>query len=476
VSSDEPGVRSDTSASGQLDGSEHPPESRRSSEPSQRSEPSLRGEREPFALVETWASLSPDERREGFRSLSRRESEELFLGLGAPDQLEILLGLPEDEQRAWMRLLPPDDAADVVQVGPVEERERLLGLLDNPTRREVNALLAYAEDAAGGLMNTRYARLRPEMTVDEAIRYLRKQAREYLETIYYVYVLDEDQRLLGVVSFRELFAARSKRIVSDVMRTKVATVREEEDQETVSRVFAQHGLNAVPVVDAEGRIKGIVTIDDIVDVVEEEATEDIQKYGGMEALDAPYLKVAFTSMVQKRAGWLAALFLGEMLTATAMAYFQDEIARAVVLALFVPLIISSGGNSGSQASTLVIRAMALGEVRLRDVFRVARREIAAGIVLGLVLGSIGWLRIVIWQALRPTYGDHYMLVAFTVFGSLIGVVTFGTFAGALLPFLLRRLGFDPASASAPFVATLVDVTGLIIYFSVASALLQGTLL
>jgi magnesium transporter len=470
--SDEPGVKPETIASSLLDGPEHELEGGRSSEPSRRSEPNP----ERFALVETWASLSPEERQQGFRSLSRVESEELFLGLGAADQLEILLGLPLDEQRAWMRLLPPDDAADVVQVAPAQERERLLALLDNPTRREVNALLAYAEDAAGGLMNTRYARLRPEMTVDEAIRYLRKQAREYLETIYYVYVLDEEQRLLGVVSFRELFAARSKRLVKDIMRTKIATVREEQDQEAVSRVFAQHGLNAIPVIDADGRIKGIVTIDDIVDVVEEEATEDIQKYGGMEALDAPYLKVAFLSMVQKRAGWLAALFLGEMLTATAMAYFEDEIARAVVLALFVPLIISSGGNSGSQASTLVIRAMALGEVRLRDVFRVARREIASGVVLGLVLGTIGWLRIVIWQALRPTYGEHYMLVAATVFGSLIGVVTFGTCTGALLPFLLRRIGFDPASASAPFVATLVDVTGLIIYFSVASALLHGTLL
>jgi magnesium transporter len=472
VRSDEPGAEPTLEASSLLDNPEHERDGSQSSEPSRRSQP----DSERFALAETWASLSPEERREGFRSLSRVESEELFLGLGAADQLEILLGLPLDEQRAWMRLLPPDDAADVVQVAPAQQRERLLSLLDAPTRREVNALLAYAEDAAGGLMNTRYARLRPEMTVDEAIRYLRKQAREYLETIYYVYVLDEEQRLLGVVSFRELFAARSKRLVKDIMRTKVAAVREEEDQEAVSRVFAQHGLNAIPVVDADGRIKGIVTIDDIVDVVEEEATEDIQKYGGMEALDAPYLKVAFHSMVQKRAGWLAALFLGEMLTATAMAYFEDEIARAVVLALFVPLIISSGGNSGSQASTLVIRAMALGEVRLRDVFRVARREIAAGIVLGLVLGTIGWLRIVIWQALRPTYGEHYMLVALTVFGSLIGVVTFGTFTGALLPFLLRRLGFDPASASAPFVATLVDVTGLIIYFTVASALLHGTLL
>jgi len=468
VSNDEPQVSQETSAVAPL--------TARDPTEGEISEAGPPSEVTRFALGDTWMTLSHDERQEGFRQLSRLEAEELFLGMGAADQLEIVLGLPREERRAWIRLLPPDDVADVVQLAAVEEKERLLGLLDDPARREVNALLAYAEDAAGGLMNTRYARLRPEMRVDEAIRYLRKQAREYLETIYYVYVLDDAQHLLGVVTFRELFKARSKHLVKDVMRSQIVTVREDEDQEAVSRVFAQQGLNAIPVVDAEGRIKGIVTIDDIVDVVEEEATEDIQKYGGMEALDAPYLKVAFSNMVKKRAGWLAALFLGEMLTATAMAYFEDEIARAVVLALFVPLIISSGGNSGSQASTLVIRAMALGEVRLRDAWRVARREIGAGLVLGLVLGSIGWLRIVVWQALRPTYGQHYMLVAFTVFGSLIGVVMFGTIAGSLLPFLLRRLGFDPASASAPFVATLVDVTGLVIYFTVASTILHGTLL
>ena len=233
---------------------------------------------------------------------------------------------------------------------------------------------------------------------------------------------------------------------------------------------------AIPVVDNLGRMKGIVTVDDIVDVVQEEATEDIQKFGGMEALDAPYLQIAMASMIKKRAGWLAALFLGEMLTATAMAYFEDEIARAVVLALFVPLIISSGGNSGSQASTLVIRAMALGELRLRDWWRVIRREVITGLALGIVLGTIGFLRIIIWQSIKPTYGAHAMLVAMTVFASLIGVVMFGTLSGSLLPFLLKRLKFDPASASAPFVATLVDVTGLVIYFTVASIILHGALL
>jgi magnesium transporter len=423
-----------------------------------------------------WMILSSDERAEGLKLLSRPDAEEFFLELPARDHAELLLALPKEQQRSWMRLLPPDDAADLVQEAPAEERERLLSLFDDPTRKEVKALLAYAEDAAGGLMNPRYARLRPDMTVDEAISYLRKQARERLETIYYVYVLDEQQHLLGVVSFRELFAATPDKRVRDIMHHEVLTVREDQDQESVSQVVAQQDLYAIPVVDADNRIKGIVTVDDIVDVVQEEATEDIQKFGGMEALEAPYLTVAFFSMVRKRAGWLAALFLGEMLTATAMTYFEDEIARAVVLALFVPLIISSGGNSGSQASTLVIRAMALGEIQLRDFWRVTRRELAAGLVLGSVLGSIGFLRIVVWQAVRPTYGQYYLLIAFTVFGSLIGVVMFGTVAGSLLPFVLRRLGFDPASASAPFVATMVDVTGLVIYFTVASVILHGALL
>jgi magnesium transporter len=427
-------------------------------------------------LYDVWNVLSPEDRIAGFRLLPRVEAEEFFLTRPARDQAELLHVVPLEEQRAWVRLLAPDDAADLVQALEPEERERILGLMDEQTRREVRALLAYAEDDAGGLMSPRYARLRPDMSVDEAITYLRRQARERLETIYYVYVLDESQRLLGVVSFRDLFAAPPGKLVRDVMHADTVTVRDDMDQEAVGRVFRETGYLALPVLDAEGRLKGIVTLDDIVDVVEEEATEDIQKMGGTEALGAPYLQIGFGEMVKKRAGWLAALFLGEMLTATAMARFEDEIARAVVLALFVPLIISSGGNSGSQATTLVIRAMALGEVRLRDWWRVARREIAAGLALGATLGSIGFLRIVIWQAVRPVYGPHYLLVASTVFCSLLGVVTFGTLAGSLLPFLLRALKLDPASASAPFVATLVDVTGLVIYFTTASAIMTGTLL
>jgi magnesium transporter len=427
-------------------------------------------------LADAWAALSAEERAEGFRLLAPAEAEDLFLGLNALDQCELLLSLPPNERQIWIRQLPPDDAADLVQQSADEDRERFLAMIDPETRREVTALLAYAEDEAGGLMSPRYARLRPEMRVDEAISYLRRQARERLETIYYIYVLDAAQRLEGVISFRELFAASPEKTVRDVMRLDVVTVPDDMDQEAVAAVIAEHDLMAVPVVDAEGRIKGIVTVDDIVDVVREEATEDIQKIGGTEALDAPYLQVGMREMVRKRAGWLAVLFLGELLTATAMAYYEDRIARAVVLALFIPLIISSGGNAGSQATTLVIRAMGMGEVRLRDWWRVLRRELATGLALGAILGAIGLARVLFWPARLATYGEHFELIGLTVGLSLVGVVLWGALAGSMLPFVLRRMGFDPASASAPFVATLVDVTGLVIYFSVATVFLRGTLL
>jgi magnesium transporter len=313
------------------------------------------------------------------------------------------------------------------------------------------------------------------MTVDEAIAYLRIQVGT-VETIYYAYVLNTEQKLLGVISFRDLFSADRHRQVQDVMRTNFISVTEDMDQEEVARQFEEYALLAVPVVDGAGRMKGIVTVDDIVEVVEEEASEDIQRVGGMEALDAPYMRTGFRELVHKRAGWLAILFLGEMLTATAMSYYEDEIAQAVVLAVFIPLIISSGGNSGSQATTLVVRAMALGELGLKDWWRVLRRELGAGIVLGFILAAIGVTRILLWEVVSGSYGEHYSRIAATVGLSLAGVVLFGTISGSMLPFALRRAGFDPASASAPFVATLVDVTGLVIYFTVATAVLRGTLL
>ncbi len=427
-------------------------------------------------LHEAWRLLSPDERLESFGLLAAEDAQEFFLEMRPADQLMVVRHSPPAIRRAWVRLLAPDDAADLLQEAEPQERAELMVLLDPTTRREVAALLAYAEDDAGGLMSPRYARLRPGMTADEAIGYLRMQARQNLETINYAYVLDSQQHLLGVMSLRELFTAPGDKKVSEVMNTDLFTVAEDTDQETTSQLLARHDVIAIPVLDADGRMKGIVTWDDIVDVVEEEATEDIQKMGGSEALDAPYLQVGLLQMIKKRAGWLSALFIGELLTATAMGYYEEELGRALVLAVFIPLIISSGGNSGSQATTLIIRALALSEVRLRDWWRVFRREFLAGACLGGILGVLGFSRVLIAQAAFGSYGEHSLPIAFTVASSLVGVVLLGTLAGSSLPFLFRRLGFDPASASAPFVATLVDVAGLVIYFTVASLLLRGTLL
>jgi magnesium transporter len=428
-------------------------------------------------LRDAWRLLDIGERAEGFRLLDPTAGEEFFIELPTSDQLALFSALSPAEQRFWLRALAPDDCADLLQEAPLESRTELLGLLDESARREVRTLLAYAEDDAGGLMSTRYARVRPEMSVDEAILYLRKQANARLETIYYGYVLDQEQRLLGVVSLRQLFQAKGNALVQDVMHTDLVQVPEEMDQEAVGRLFAQHDLVALPVIDGSGRMKGIVTVDDIVDVVQEEATEDIQKIGGSEALDAPYLQVGVLEMVKKRAGWLTVLFIGEMFTVAAASKYEHQMKSLSTLSVLLPLIISSGGNAGSQASTLVIRAMALGEARLTDWGRVLRREVLTGTLLGLLLGLVGLLRIVLWERMFPSdLGEYALLMGATVGVSVVGVVLWGTITGAMLPIILRRLGFDPASASAPLVATFVDVTGVLLYLTVASTLLAGTLL
>lgn len=426
-------------------------------------------------LLDLWPTLRKAERVGRFEALPRELMDNFFLELDAGAQSSLLLSLPEGERRLYMRLLAPDDAADLVQESPARQKQSLLDLLDDKTKLEVQALLAFREDSAGGLMNPRFARLRPDSSIDEAISYLRQQLG-HVETIHYAYVLDENQTLLGVVGLKDLVAADPQKTVKDVMKTRIYTVRENADQVEMAHLLTQHGIKAVPVVDQQGRLQGIVTAADLIDVLREEDTEDMQKMGGMEALDGPYLDTTLFAMIKKRAGWLVILFLGEMLTATAMGHFEHEIERAVVLSLFIPLLISSGGNSGSQATSLIIRALALREVRLRDWWRVIRREVPSGIVLGAILGAVGFIRIMIWQSLWHSYGEHYFLIGITILFSLLGVVTFGTIAGSMLPFILRRCGMDPASASAPFVATLVDVTGLIIYFSVAKIILTGTLL
>lgn len=427
-------------------------------------------------MLDNWQSLTHVQREQVFNMLGRIDQEELFINLSADYQAELFELIAHAERRSWVRLLAPDDIADLIQNLDEDTQAEALRSLDYATLVEVKVLMAYAEDEAGGLMNSRFARLRPEMTVEEAIRYLRAQSNSHIETIYYAYVLDRTQVLLGVISLRELFLAKAQSTVEENMNTDLVTILQDEDQESISKTFSNHNFLAIPVVDEANVMKGIITVDDVVEVIEEEATEDIHKIGGMEALGEPYLDISLPSMIKKRAGWLMALFIGEMFTATAMSHYEHDIAKAVVLALFIPLVISSGGNSGSQATTLIIRAMALGEVRLRDWFRVLKREIISGLSLGLILGCIGLMRILLWPGKEVLYGEHYVLVAVTVACSLVGIVLWGTLAGSMLPFLLRRLGLDPATSSAPFVATLVDVTGLVIYFTVASLFLKGILL
>jgi len=374
--------------------------------------------------------------------------------------------------------LSADERTDVIQKMGHHPRHLIVPRITVEERKELEGLLQYPAHTAGGIMTTEFVQLNQKMSVADALKHIRAVAREK-ESIYACYVMTPGTgQLLGALSLRDLVMAELDTPISEVMRKKPITVNALDHQEEVAKKISKYNLLAVPVLEKDGNVVGFVTVDDVVDVLIEEGTEDILRMAAVEpgALDKPYMQVSLPVMIRKRAGWLVILFLGEMLTATAMGFFEKEIAKAVVLALFVPLIISSGGNSGSQASTLVIRALALGEVTLRDWWRVMRREIFSGLGLGVILGSIGFLRITVWSAFSNLYGTHWALVALTVGLALVGIVLWGTLAGSMLPFALRRLGFDPATSSAPFVATLVDVTGLVIYFSVAVLLLRGTLL
>lgn len=391
---------------------------------------------------------------------------------------EVLEGIPTEQAAALVSQMTPDDRTDVLEEIDEQVAEDIVSELPAEAREETERLLQFEPDTAGGLMTTEFVSVSGDILVDAALEQVRALARSgRREATYNIYATDPQGRVAGVLSLRELLAAPPGARISDVAWTEVVSVSPNADRQEVARVTATYDLIAVPVVSESGHLMGVVTVDDVIDAIEEVQTEDIQKLGGMEALDEPYTSISFWGMIRKRGGWLTALFLGEMLTATAMGHFEGEIAHAVVLALFVPLIISSGGNSGSQATSLIIRALALRELELKDWWRVAMRELPSGLALGALLGTVGIVRILIWQYSGwYDYGIHYRLVAMTVGFALVGVVTFGTLAGSMLPFLLKRLGFDPASASAPFVATLVDVTGLVIYFTVALLLLRGTLL
>jgi magnesium transporter len=373
--------------------------------------------------------------------------------------------------------MTPDDRADTLGGLEEETSEGILSEIPAAERAETEKLLSYDPNSAGGLMTTEFVSVSQDTPVDEALAAVRRIARsERREAMNTIYTTDSAGRVQGVMSLRELLAAPEGAKVSDVAWQEVQTVPLTADREDVARLVREYDLVAVPVVDRDGVIQGVVTVDDVIDALVEEHTEDVQRFGGMEALDMPYTQIGFFSMIGKRAPWLAALFLSEMLTTTAMGHFQGELEKAVVLALFVPLIISSGGNSGSQATSLIIRSLALGEIKLRDWWKILLRELPSGLMLGAILGVMGIARILIWQNLGIAHYPHPNLLALTIGVALVGVVTFGSLAGSMLPFILQRLGFDPASASAPFVATLVDVTGLSIYFYVALLILSGTLL
>lgn len=411
-------------------------------------------------------------------ALSTERAADVLEYLNEDLRAEVLEAMSAGQAAALVTEMTPDDRADVLDDLEEGSAGEILAAIPEAERAETEKLLAYEPDTAGGLMTTEYVSVSAEMPVEEALAAVRRIARsERREAMNAIYTTDAAGRLKGVMSLRELLAAPEGSHVADIAWEEVVSVPATADRELVAKLTREYDLVAIPVVDEHERIQGVVTVDDVIDALVEEHTEDTQKFGGMGAMDEAYTQTGFFTMIGKRAPWLTALFISEMLTAGAMQHFDEELKRAAVLVLFIPLIMSSGGNSGSQATSLIIRAMALGEIGLRDWWRVAMRELPSGLLLGAILGVIGILRILLWQHFQLwDYGAHYQLVALTVGAALLGVVTFGSLAGSMLPFALRRLGFDPASASAPFVATLVDVTGLSIYFYVALVILRGTLL
>lgn len=410
-----------------------------------------------------------------FRLLPNRLAADTFEYLTAGSQRELLKAMGQEQAACILNEMSPDDRTALLEELPSAAVAQLLKLLSPSERKVAQSLLGYARESLGRLMTPNYVGVRDDWTVEQVFNYIREHGQSS-ETLDAIFSLDEMGHLTGEVQIRELLLRPLHERIRKIHQPVPALLRPSEDQETAIALFKRYDRTVLPVVDSQGILLGIVTVDDVLDVAEAEATEDFQKLGGLAALDDSYLGMPLLRMISKRAGWLVILFVGELLTATAMGFFEGQIAKAVVLALFVPLIISSGGNSGSQATTLIIRAMALGEVALRDWWRVIRRELASGLCLGGILGLLGFLRVSVWSLVSNIYGEHWLLIALTVGCSLVGVVLWGTLVGSMLPFLLRRLNYDPAASSAPFVATLVDVTGIMIYFGTAMWVLGGSLL
>ena len=432
-------------------------------------------ELDPPDLAEVLEDLPSEMMGIVFRVLPRDRAAEAFEYLPLEQQTELVQTLGNEQLAGLLNEMAPDDRTRLFEELPAAVTKRILVTLRPDELRVARQLLGYPENSAGRFMTPEYMALRPNMSSAEALDHIRKNGRG-LETLNVVYVTDERGHLLEDLRLAALVMATPDAKVGELHERELVSIPATMDREDVVKLFEKYDRVALPVTDSRGVLIGIITVDDVLDVATQEASEDIQKLGGTVPLEAPYLDIGLWEMVKKRGVWLSALFIGEMFTATAMAHYETEIARAVVLALFVPLIISSGGNSGSQATSIIIRSLAIGELNMRDWWRVMSREVFSGLALGTLLGCIGMMRILLWPSRDKIYGPHFFVIALTVALSLIGVVMFGTLAGSMLPFLLRRLGFDPATASAPFVATLVDVTGLVIYFSVASLILRGILL
>ncbi|MBS1947975.1 MAG: magnesium transporter [Bacteroidetes bacterium] len=411
-----------------------------------------------------------------FQHLDPTQAAKAFKFLRKKKQEVIIRSLPEEKAAELLNNLKPDDRTAFLSLLPGNAVKELLKILSPETREETLELLGYPEGSVGRLMTPDYVSVNKKDSVQQVLDLIKQRGRA-TETLNFLFVTDEQGILIDDINIKDFLIVEPNMLVEQIMDYQFISINVNHPQKEAITVFRHNSRYALPVTDDNGVLLGIVTLDDVLRLAEKEGTREIQKIGGSEALDEPYTTISFTNLIKKRAGWLIILFLGEMLTATAMGHFEGEISKAVVLALFIPLIISSGGNSGSQASSIIIRAMAVGEISFRDWWRVMRKEISSGFVLGLILGAVGFLRISIWQELHwYNYGEHWLLVACTVFFALIGVVLWGTISGSMLPLILKKLGADPAASSAPFVATLVDVTGLIIYFSVAYIVMRGKLL
>jgi magnesium transporter len=431
---------------------------------------------QPADLADAIQHLKENKQIDIFKIIPLKKAVAVFEFLESDVKKKLINKLDHEHAAYILNKMSPDDRTAFLENLSPKILKPLLLLLSDKERKVTLDLLGYPNKSVGRLMTTDYITISSEWTIEQVLENIRNNVK-HSETLDAIYVVDESGVLVDDLKIKDILLQPLNVKVKDIMDYSFESLHANQDQEEAVKLFWKYHRTALPVIDRNDKILlGIVTIDDILQVLKKEDTEDIQKIGGVEALDEPYLQISALKMLKKRAGWLIILFLSEMLTATAMGFFEDEISKAVVLALFVPLIISSGGNSGSQATTLIIRAMALGEVKLRDWWRVMNREFKSGILLGLILGSIGFLRILVWSLFSNIYGPHWILIALTVGCSLVGIVLWGSLSGSMLPFILKKAGLDPATASAPFVATLVDVTGLIIYFSVALVFLKGTLL